>query len=245
YRITRVALTALLRQLDAPARITRPTSGAATLRPRIDALVESWDDEVASELFSPNVDGDLPRDRRRSDVAAAVALVGGLAGPAYDVVAHAPSRLVWWRPGATGRLRVEAWLTPELPQRVQLLDVRGVPDPDAALVSAADRIAGSLLAPEPVWPYDIARAPSVALEPLLVEAQRAVAVGAVGSLDQRPTAASSAYDATFEVRGAEARSALSVAIDASSGEVTSCRLVVSGDEWPTSTRTDPVDVVEG
>ncbi|HET7899821.1 MAG TPA: serine hydrolase domain-containing protein, partial [Candidatus Nanopelagicales bacterium] len=47
YRITRVALTALLRQLDAPARITRPTSGAATLRPRIDALVESWDDEVA------------------------------------------------------------------------------------------------------------------------------------------------------------------------------------------------------
>lgn len=244
YRMTRVALTALLAELDAPARVVRPAPTATTARASVDALLESWDDDVASTLFAPNVDGDLPRARRASDVAAAVGLVGGLVGPAYDVSAAAPSRLVWWRPGAHGRVRAEMWLTPEVPQRVQLLDVRGVPDPDPSLVAVAERLVASLLVAEPAWPSGLPRAASVGLDPLLVEARRAVAAGAAGGIGARPTAATSAYDATFEVRGAEARAALTVAVDPASGEVTTCRLSVSGDEWPTAARTELSDRVE-
>ncbi|MFN8157308.1 MAG: serine hydrolase domain-containing protein [Candidatus Nanopelagicales bacterium] len=242
YRATRVALFALLAELEAAARVVRPTAAATSARSRVDALVEVWDDAVASELFAPNVDGDLPRERRVADVRAAVDLVGGLVGPAYDVTAHAPSRLVWWRPGAHGRLRVEMWLTPESPQRVQVLDVRGVPDPDPALVAVAERIAAALLVADPSWPGDVEVAPAVDVEAVLVEARRAWAAGAVGALEPLPVAATSAYDATFEARGAEARSALTVALDG--GVVTSCRLVVSGDEWPTESRTELTERIE-
>ena len=249
YRMTRVALSALLEELDAPARVVRPTAAASSARSRVDDLLSAWDDAVASDLFAPNVDGDLPRERRRADLATAVESVGGLTGPAYDVTAHAASRLVWWRPGERGRLRVELWLTPESPQRVQVLDVRGVPDPAEPLVAAARRIASSLLAStslaaEPSWPDGIAVASSVDRAALVVEARRAVAVGAVGDLDPLPVSASSAYEATFEVRGAEARAALTVAVDAATGEVTSCRLAVSGDEWPTAARTELTDAIE-
>lgn len=244
YRMTRVALAALLTELDAPARSVRPTAAATSARARVDALLEAWDDAVASGLFAPNVDGDLPRDRRRSDVAAAVAAVGGLTGPAYDVTAHAASRLVWWRPGAHGRVRVELWLTPETPQRVQVLDVRGVPDPAASVVETASRIAATLLSASPAWPSDVAVADAVDRDALLVEAGRARAVGAVGALDPLAVSAVSAYDATFEVRGPESRAALSVAVDRASGEVTACRLAVSLDEWPTSSRTELTDAVE-
>ncbi len=244
YRMTRVALAALLEELDAPARLVRPTAAAASARARVDALVEAWDDAVASDLFAPNVDGDLPRERRRADVAAAVAAVGGLTGPAYDVTAHAASRIVWWRPGAHGRLRIEVWMTPESPQRLQILDVRGVPSPADALVDATRRIAASLLSPAPAWPADVA-AEGVDQDALLKEARRALAVGAIGDLDPLPTSAASAYDATFEVRGAEARSALTVVVDQATGQVRSCRLAVSSDEWPTASRTELSDAVEG
>ena len=68
------------------------------------------------------------------------------------------------------------------------------------------------------------------------------AAGAVGALEPLPVVAASAYDATFEARGAEARSALTVALDG--GVVTSCRLVVSGDEWPTESRTELTERIE-
>lgn len=242
YRMTRVALAALLTELDAPARVVRPAASAAAARASVDALLDSWDDDVASALFAPNVDGDLPRRRRASDVRAAVEAVGGLAGPAYDITAQTASRLVWWRPGARGRVRVELWLTPERPQRVQLLDVRGVPDPDAALVAVATQLADALLSTGAAWPAAVPRAAAVDVDPLLVEARRAVAAGAVGALDPRPVSAVSAYDATFEVRGAESRAALTVALDG--GEVTACRIAVSSDEWPTAARTELSDQVE-
>ncbi len=244
YRMTRVALAALLEERDAPARLVRPTAASTSARARVDALVEVWDDAVASELFAPNVDGDLPRERRRADIATAVAAVGGLTGPAYDVTAHAASRIVWWRPGAHGRLRVEVWMTPESPQRLQILDVRGVPDPAGVVVDAARRIASSLLSATPAWPADVA-ADGVDHDALLVEARRALAVGAVGELDPLPTSAVSPYDATFEVRGAEARAALTVVVDEATGRVSSCRLAVSSDEWPTASRTELSDAVEG
>ena len=122
--------------------------------------------------------------------------------------------------------------------------MRGVPDPSDGLVAVASRITASLLSSSPSWPADVAVADGVDGAALLVEAGRALAVGAVGVLDPRPVSAVSAYDATFEVRGPEARAALSVAVHEGTGEVTSCRLVVSGDEWPTSSRTELTDAVE-
>ena len=80
YREAFVALATLLDAADAPARVVRPSSTVLAAQRAADDLLESWDDAVADELFAPNVDGDVPRARRRSEVAAAVTSVGRAAG---------------------------------------------------------------------------------------------------------------------------------------------------------------------
>lgn len=236
YRATAVALAALLDALDEPASVVVPSPAMQRVAPRVDALVESWDDALADELFASNVDADLPRDRRRADVVAAVEAVGGLVGPASDHHAAVPSRLSWWRPGVRGRVRVEAWLTPEAEPRVQRLDVRAAVDPHPSLRAAASAIAAALLDGEPAWPAWVPVSDDVDLDALLAEAARCRAAGVAAELGARPTSAPTAYDATFEALGPEVRAALTVALD-DDGAVTACRIVLTGDEWPTGVRT--------
>ena len=119
-----------------------------------------------------------------------------------------------------------------------------MPDPDVSLVGLADRLVGSLVSASPSWPDDVPRAESVALEPLVVEGARAHAAGVVAAVAALPVAAVSAYDATFEARGAEVRLALSVVVDPTTGVVTVCRLALTSDEWPTAARTDLTDARE-
>jgi CubicO group peptidase (beta-lactamase class C family) len=236
YRDTGRMLVALLEGLDAPARVVRASSRARERFDDVDALVDSWDDARADAVFSANVDQDLPRDRRRSDVAAAVASIGGLDPGRLEESAYTPSHRVWWRRGPRGRLRVEVLLTPQAAQRVQTLDVRAVLDPDASVRRAADELVRSLWAGSG-WPTSLARSADVDVDSLEHDVARARAAGVPAALPALPSTAPTAHDATFELRGPDMRAALRVALDHIS-TVSACTLTIVADDWPTSVRVE-------
>lgn len=93
----------------------------------VNALICSWSNEVAEQLFAENVAMDDAFDRRRAAIGKAITSIGGLdlSAPerAADEKSQSPSHLVWFVPGHAGRLKVEIQLTPETPSLVQSLAV--------------------------------------------------------------------------------------------------------------------------
>jgi hypothetical protein len=236
YRDTQRMLLALLDAADAPARTVSVPAPAARLYDDVDRVVEAWDDALLDAIVAANVDDDVPRDVRRREVAEAVATVGGELGPREEVGARTPSGAVWWRRGPFGRVRVEVQLTPQLPQRVQTLDVRAVPDPAPEVRACAARVAASLWAGTG-WPEGLARGAAVDVDRLLLDAARARSAGVPPVLEEQPVAGASPLDTTFELRGADMRAQLQVVLD--HDVVTSCAVRVLGDPWPTAVRVLP------
>jgi CubicO group peptidase (beta-lactamase class C family) len=235
YRDTQRMLLALLDAADAPARAVTVPSSAARLYDDVDRLLDSWDDALLDSIAATNLDGDVPRELRARETADAIAHVGGELGSREEVAVRTPSSAVWWRRGPVGRLRVEVLLTPQVPQRVQTLDLRAVPDPAPAVSAAAERVATALWAGA-AWPSDVPRGPGVDVDRLAVDAARARAAGVVSAvLEPWPVAASSPRDTTFELRGPDMHAHLQLALD-EGGVVTSCSLTVLGDPWPTAVR---------
>ncbi|MDH6237060.1 serine hydrolase domain-containing protein [Cryobacterium sp. CG_9.6] len=129
-----VATTLAFNRLDAeqsPAPVTvLPATRVA--QHALTRLIRQWSDDAARDLFAPNVELDDSLERRRSAIARAVDLVGGLAPQDMPTHAHrldtgevstGLAHLVWFVPGVAGRLRVEIRLTPQHPPRVQTLTV--------------------------------------------------------------------------------------------------------------------------
>ncbi|WIE63989.1 serine hydrolase domain-containing protein [Curtobacterium sp. MCLR17_036] len=104
--------------VQATARATRAAQVAVT------GLLADWRDDVADAICTPNVAMDVPYDRRRRAVAAAIAEVGAdLTAAPVQEQSYAPSHLRWWLPGSCGRLRIEIRLAPLAAGRVQTLTV--------------------------------------------------------------------------------------------------------------------------
>lgn len=96
----------------------------------VQRLLADWDDDRAAAICTPNVPLDVPWDRRRAAVDAAVAAVGAdlRASPVAEQ-SSTPTHLRWWLPGERGRLRVEIRLAPLAAGLVQTLTVRAEPTP--------------------------------------------------------------------------------------------------------------------
>ena len=103
---------------------TRAAQGA------VQRLLADWDDDRAATICTPNVPMDVPWDRRRAALAAAVEAVGvDLGAPPVAEESSTPTHLRWWLPGDRGRLRVEIRLAPVAAGLVQTLTVRAEPTP--------------------------------------------------------------------------------------------------------------------
>lgn len=128
------AVTAALDLLLDAAGVVRRSAvpWPETLRAReiVDGLLARWDDATALALVADNVVLDDALDRRRDQIGAAVAAVGGLASAAgdADVVSESAAHLQWTVPGRSGRLQCEIRLTPQDPPLVQTLTVRVLDD---------------------------------------------------------------------------------------------------------------------
>ena len=139
-RVSQGAEVALALALDAADRLSpvtpSPAPWPATLEASItlSALVNEWSDAAASAVLATNVGLDVPYAERRAAIEAAWAAVGGRTAASrtpVDAECDSPDHLVWFLPGATGRLRVEVRMTPLAATRAQTFLVK-VEGPEAS-----------------------------------------------------------------------------------------------------------------
>jgi CubicO group peptidase (beta-lactamase class C family) len=171
--LARDMLNELVRAESAPVRRTRPNAATLAARDAVERLIAGWDDHLATRTFAMNVELDEPLERRKAAVAGLRERHGALnrddATPDESLTAY---HLAWWLRGDRGRVRAEILLSPELPPRVQTLNLTSVPEPPEALRRAAERIAAALHAPPsgPVaidWPGEVTVAEAMDLGQLV------------------------------------------------------------------------------
>ena len=131
-----------------------PATEAA--RTAVTRLVTTGADAEAERWLAMNVDLDEPLDRRRAQWSDLGARLGPLVpDPTEAPQSDSPAHSVWWLRGPGGRVRVEIQLNPELPPRVQTLDVTAVPHPSMSLRAIAERLTRALADDVPTWPDDV------------------------------------------------------------------------------------------
>ncbi len=145
-------LDALLQGEPRPVRV-RPWPATEAAAADVEKLIATWDDALAERLLAMNVALDEPLGVRRSRIQRARQLLGPLApDPAAPVERTTPAHRAWWLRGPHGRLRIEIRMTPELPPRVQTLNLQIVPEPSAQLRHTLAQLAWSLNSPLPRVP---------------------------------------------------------------------------------------------
>jgi CubicO group peptidase (beta-lactamase class C family) len=225
-RTCREALEVLLEERRAPVRRVRPWPESATLRREIARLLADWDDARASRVFAVNMDLDVPRDRRRADVARALVSVGGVAdvGTPVELEAESPSQQTWWLLGRSGRLRVHVGLSPQSPPKIQTLTVDAVPDAADDVVRAARSLVTALNDEPAIWPgtLPVGTAVDVASMTRLATAARALD----GPLEVLPGAVAGDGDrtATFTVSSGSAFWQLAITLAVDGATVEACEL---------------------
>jgi len=213
----------------ARARATRPSqpaprSGAiwpqtVAAQADVERLIGSWDDALASSVLAMNVDLDESLDRRRAQLAAVNASVGPLGrDESGEVASDSPAHLLWWMRGPGGRARVEIRLTPEEPPRVQTLSVTAVPEPSAALRSAAQTVLDAVGSDDPRWPATLSITDELDADQLTRQVR--VASGWAGpSRLGEPVAGDGSSEVTFRTTGTYAGLLLQLGMNAA-GAVT-------------------------
>jgi serine-type D-Ala-D-Ala carboxypeptidase/endopeptidase len=124
------ALELVLDQVGSPETVPEVWPETLAARETVERLLRRWDEEAAEALFAENIVLDETIERRRArieDLSARAGLASD--APVLPLERAAPSsrtraQLAWTVPGATGALRVEIRLTPELHPTVQTLTVR-------------------------------------------------------------------------------------------------------------------------
>jgi hypothetical protein len=197
-------------------------------RAAVERLLERWDGDLAAELLAMNVELDEPLERRRLAVQRLRDVHGRLRrDDSLPWRSDSPFHLEWWLAGDRGRVRAEIVLTPELPPRVQALNLTSVPDPAPELVAAAEGLVAMLAAAvdgAPRLPQDLLLGPNV--DPGAVARSLRAAATRYGASTLGPAIDG---DGTTRVtfRLASARGALDLGLerDPETGRLTSVSLV--------------------
>jgi len=98
------------------------------MQQQVELLIQNWDNLVADRIFADNMDLDDPRSFRQLEIATALREIGGLLSirTIADTISDSLSHLSWKLSGHRGALKVEIRLTPNLPARLQVLNVSAV-----------------------------------------------------------------------------------------------------------------------
>jgi serine-type D-Ala-D-Ala carboxypeptidase/endopeptidase len=137
-------------------RSVTPWPETVAARAGVERLLEGWDDSLAAGLFSMNVELDEPLERRRTAIDRLRSVHGALRpDPGEEPSSDAPSHLGWWMRGERGRVFIDILLDPQVPPRVQSIDLTSVPEPPEPLAVIASRLAALCSSPAPDWPADI------------------------------------------------------------------------------------------
>lgn len=144
----------------APAPAPWPATLAA--REQISALMQSWDDAAADQLFSGNVALDQPLPERRRRIGLVRERLGGLREdtgrpPESDTPAHCR----WWVTGDHGTTQVEIRLTPERAPRVQSFIFAVPPAAGSPLATTLATVVRVLNDGAAGWPESLRAAPSL------------------------------------------------------------------------------------
>jgi hypothetical protein len=225
-RTCREALEVLLQERGAPMRTLRPWPESATLRRDVGSLLADWDDALADRVFAVNMDLDVPRHRRRADIAHALESVGGLADveTPLELEAQSPSQLTYWLQGRSGRLRVHIGLSPQNPPKIQTLTVDGVPDAKDDVKGAARSLVAAFNGEPPSWPGTLAVGTGLDVAPTIRLAAAARALD--GPFEVLPEAVAGDGDrtATFKLSSGSALWQLAITVAADGAAVEACQL---------------------
>lgn len=228
---SRDALRALVASQRAPERAPRPAPrGTVVATPAlleaVTRTLEAPEEPLDPDLFTFNVELDVPAEERRAQLVAARELVGAPTGPATAPRAAGLGLVSWSVPAERGRYDLEVKVAPTLRPAVQSLAVTAVPEPPAGLLAAAARA----LAGEPD-----AVAPGEGTEGARVDADAFV----------RAVVASTALGAgTPRIVGALAGDGATTATLAVRAGTTWWRLEVAGPEPLTALSLTPVPTAE-
>lgn len=225
--LARDVLMSLLDANAVPSRHVRPAPATVAARAAVESLMDRWDDAVADALFAMNVELDEPLARRRAALERLRTVHGQLvADPGVAPVSHSPFHLEWWLRGEHGRVKIEILLSPELPPRVQGLNVTSVPEPPAALRAAAERIVAALRVPDggaPAWPSELAIDESLDAA-VLARSLRATEARFGTVRLGNVSAGDGVKEATFQLDCLRGHLDLSLERDRASGKLTKVRL---------------------
>jgi CubicO group peptidase (beta-lactamase class C family) len=182
-------------------------------RQAVEHLLQAWDDDLAATLFADNVDLDRPLAQRRDELAQVREWLGTLApDPTAPVDQPSPSQCAWWLRGPGGRVRLEILLTPQLPPRIQALNLTLAPEPTPALRAAAELVVAELARPCPQWPENLPT--SMDLDRTELSRLLRVAAAWAGACDiVAVTVGDGETQATFRLAGERADLSLTLALD--------------------------------
>ena len=122
------ALRYLLGKRESAEYPRDPSKELYEMQQQVELLIQNWDNLVADRIFADNMDLDDPRSFRQLEIATALREIGGLLSirTIADTISDSLSHLSWKLSGHRGALKVEIRLTPNLPARLQVLNVSAV-----------------------------------------------------------------------------------------------------------------------
>jgi hypothetical protein len=187
-------------------------------REGVDGLVAAWDDALYEMLAASNLSLDVPRERRKKELADLRASHGACR-PDGALVAENALRGSWRLACDRGRIRLSLTLAPTEPPRIQALSAVSALPLAPALQSAAERLAARLGVPAPT--LDDILAPDVDRAPI---ARSAAAASAWGSCRAGEVREGAGEKATIRLSCDKGSLDAQLVLDATSGRLRSLKL---------------------
>jgi CubicO group peptidase (beta-lactamase class C family) len=184
-------------------------------RDAVDGLLQHWDEAVARQLFSPNVDLDQPVAHRRADIDRLRERIGDFQSSAgRSAECDSPAHCRWWLTGPGGTVAIEIKLAPLNQPLVQELALALPPAAGSPLSLMRGRVTELLSHGATAWPDDLAVAGSLDAGRLVRQLRTAAAWAGPYELDSY-LAGNGSTSATVRLVGATGRVELALEVSES------------------------------